>query len=159
MRIIPKSDTHIEWVRSDIISQFGSIKIIGVKRNYEDAGILDGFIAQDQDLLLGTILYSIEGDECELVYMHAVNPGHGVGGELIDVLLETIAQRGIKRIWVITTNDNLEALAFYQKKGFKLIRLYPGQMDKVREVKPNVPHIGKNGIPLRDMIELEMLLS
>ena len=56
---------------------------------------------------------------------------------------------------LITTNDNLRALQFYQKRGYSLTKIYKDAMDEVRKVKPNVPIIGENGIPLRDELELE----
>jgi ribosomal protein S18 acetylase RimI-like enzyme len=59
---------------------------------------------------------------------------------------------------VTTTNDNLNALRFYQKHGFVLAALRPNALEKTRKLKP-IPALGENGIPIRDEIELEMILS
>src|SRR5690606_870246 len=112
-----------EWVRNDLISTFGSAKIISIHRQYEDASTLAGFIVEDENSLLGVLLYFMEENACELVYLHAIKPGMGVGKMLIDQLIETLENKGIKKLWVITTNDNLEALAFYQKRGFHLVEV------------------------------------
>ena len=63
-------------------------------------------------------------------------------------------------MWLITTNDNLNALRFWQKRGFHLIKIYPSAIDKVsRKIKPQIPKMGADGIPIRDEIELEMKLQ
>ena len=67
-------------------------------------------------------------------------------------------ERGCRRLFLITTNDNLRALAFYQKRGFELAALRRGALNESRKLKPSIPLIGENGIPLRDEIELEMSL-
>jgi RimJ/RimL family protein N-acetyltransferase len=84
--------------------------------------------------------------------------GIGVGTALI-AAVRTIAVRSkCRRVWVITTNDNLQALRFYQRKGFSLVALHRKALDQSRKLKPEIPLIGLDGIPLRDELELEMLL-
>ena len=58
----------------------------------------------------------------------------------------------------MTTNDNLHALRFYQRKGFTLAGLRPNALAQTRKQKP-VPLLGADGIPIRDEIELEMILG
>lgn len=55
-----------------------------------------------------------------------------------------------------SSNDNLNALRFYQKYGFTLVALYPNALAQSRKLKPQIPLIGNDGIPLRDEIELEL---
>ena len=60
---------------------------------------------------------------------------------------------------MLTTNDNLDALRFYQRRGFRLAELRPGAVDRARErLKPEIPRTGEHGIPLRDELVLEMAL-
>ncbi len=63
------------------------------------------------------------------------------------------------RLVVVTTNDNLNALRFYQKRGFILVQLRPNALARSRQLKPQIPLVGMDGIPLRDEIELEMDLD
>jgi len=63
-----------------------------------------------------------------------------------------------KRLWLITTNDNTLAFRFYQKYGFALVAVHRNAIEKSRRLKPEIPLIGNAGIPLRDEIELEMML-
>ena len=66
---------------------------------------------------------------------------------------------GCGRLWLITTNDNLPALRFYQRQGFRLVALYTNALAETRRLKPTLPLIGLNGIPLRDEIELDIILE
>jgi hypothetical protein len=62
-------------------------------------------------------------------------------------------------VWLVTTNDNLVALRFYQRRGFRLSALRPGAVDEARRrLKPAIPDAGAFGIPLRDELELELRL-
>jgi hypothetical protein len=57
---------------------------------------------------------------------------------------------------VLTTNDNVDALRFYQRRGFRLAELHPGAVDEARaRLKPEIPRVGDHGIPLRDELMLE----
>jgi RimJ/RimL family protein N-acetyltransferase len=65
-----------------------------------------------------------------------------------------LKEQGIHRLWVTTTNDNLAALGFYQKRGFRLERLRAGAVEQSRLVKPGIPMLAANGIAIRDEIDL-----
>jgi RimJ/RimL family protein N-acetyltransferase len=78
---------------------------------------------------------------------------------LIDTAKQRARQAGCQRLWLITTNDNLTALRFYQKRGFTLAALHRNALKQSRKIKPEIPLVGNHGIPLRDEIELEMILD
>jgi hypothetical protein len=73
--------------------------------------------------------------------------------------LKDVAERkGCTRLWVVTTNDNCDALRFYQRRGFQLAQLRPGAVNASRQtLKPAIPTVGLFGIPIRDELELEMV--
>jgi ribosomal protein S18 acetylase RimI-like enzyme len=81
-----------------------------------------------------------------------------VGSALIAAVRAAAQAAGCRRLWLVTTNDNTRALRFYQKRGFRLAALYPNAMERYRRLKPQIPELGLDGIPLRDEIELEMTL-
>jgi ribosomal protein S18 acetylase RimI-like enzyme len=86
--------------------------------------------------------------------------GRGVGRELIDAAAVALRHAGVRRAWLVTTNDNLAALALYQKAGWRLAALRPGALDEARRtLKPEIPELGQYGIPLRDELELELVLA
>ena len=66
---------------------------------------------------------------------------------------------GCASVWLTTTNYNLDALRFYQRRGFRLVRVRPGAVDEARQtMKPEIPEVGSFGIPMRDELDLERRL-
>ena len=124
-----------------------------------DISAQEGFVAVRDGLSVGLLTYNIIGDECEITLMQSMREGIGVGSALISVMKDAAIQEGCKRLWLITTNDNLHALGFYQKRGFTLAAVYPDALARSRELKPGIPMTGMNGILLRDEIELEIALE
>jgi ribosomal protein S18 acetylase RimI-like enzyme len=86
--------------------------------------------------------------------------GLGVGRALLDAATRELRAVGVERVWLVTTNDNLTALALYQKSGYRLSALRAGAVDATRRtIKPTIGEIGEHGIPLRDELELELSLD
>jgi len=77
---------------------------------------------------------------------------------LVDTVKEGAKAKGCRRLWLITTNDNLNALGFYQRRGFRLIALHPNALEASRKLKPQISLKAANGIPIRDELELELEL-
>jgi GNAT superfamily N-acetyltransferase len=113
-------------------------------------------IAEEDGRLLGVLTFIVRGNECEVLTIHTIKQWRGAGTALIAEVERIAARQGCNRIWLITTNDNLDALRFYQRRGFRLAAVYPGAVDFSRaNIKPEIPELGEFGIPLRDEIELE----
>jgi GNAT superfamily N-acetyltransferase len=107
--------------------------------------------------LLGLLTYVPQPgwEQCEVLTLHATEQWHGAGTALIEALDQLAARHGCARLWVITTNDNVDALRFYQRRGFRLAAVHRGAVDDSRSrLKPEIPVTGAYGIPLRDEIEL-----
>ena len=119
---------------------------------------LDGFIALDSNEWVGEITYAFSGSDCEIVSLDSLREGQGIGTKLIQAVFDEARKQNCRRVFVITTNDNLNALGFYQKRGFELVKINRGAMIETRKLKPGIPLIGANNIPLRDEIELELSL-
>jgi ribosomal protein S18 acetylase RimI-like enzyme len=118
---------------------------------------LPGLVAERDARPVGILTYRIDGDECELAVLLALERGQGTGVALVDALVDAAA--GCRRIWVVTTNDNVDALRFYQRRGFRLAALRPGAVDEARRtLKPQIGATGEHGIPIRDELELELPL-
>jgi ribosomal protein S18 acetylase RimI-like enzyme len=125
-------------------------------------GVLDrplehpALIAEEGEQLIGLLTYVVDGTQCEVLTLHVDEGRRGVGTALIAEVKNVAARAGCKRLWVITTNDNVDALRFYQRRGFRLVSLHPGAVDESRSrLKPEIPTLGDHGIPLRDELELE----
>jgi GNAT superfamily N-acetyltransferase len=106
---------------------------------------------RDDGALLGVLTYVPEGDSCEILTLHTAERWTGVGTALIEAV-----ERKARRLWLLTTNDNVDALRFYQRRGFRLAELRPGAVDESRaRLKPELPETGEYGIPIRDELILE----
>ncbi len=118
------------------------------------------FLAVEGDELLGVATYVVGDGEWELLTLHADRRYAGVGSALVAAVREAAVRAGCRTLWVVTTNDNMGALRFYQRRGFRLARLHAGAVDASRRtLKPGIPTTGDHGIPLRDELELEMPLT
>ncbi len=119
---------------------------------------LDGFVVENGNEWIGLITFFIKDDECEVTSLDSQREGQGIGSMLIDETIKEARARDCKRLFLITTNDNLHALGFSQKSGFEIVTVYRGAVNVSRKIKPSIPLVGNDGIPLRDEIELEMSL-
>src|SRR5574341_89696 len=144
------------WVTQFIREHWGAEIVVARGAIYRPSD-LPGFAALG-DNPIGLITYRIEGDACEIVTLDSLEPNHGIGSALIEHVVGAARASGCRRVWLITTNDNLNALRFYQKRGFALAALNRGAVNAARKYKPEISLMGENGIPIRDELELEMLL-
>jgi GNAT superfamily N-acetyltransferase len=96
--------------------------------------------------------------DCEILVIDAEPRYQGIGSALIAAVVQAARAAGCARLWLVTTNDNVDALRFYQRRGFALAAVHRGQIDEARKRKPSIPREGRYGIPIRDEIELERLL-
>ena len=119
---------------------------------------LDGFVVEEHGDWTGLITFISKDGEMEVTSLDSLREGQGLGTKLIDWVIEEARRQKCKRVILITTNDNLHAIGFYQKRGFQLAAIHRGAVDESRKIKPGIPKIGAHGIPLRDEIELEMVL-
>jgi GNAT superfamily N-acetyltransferase len=121
-----------------------------------DARRQPAFLAEDDGELAGVATYVVGDTDCEVLTLHAVRPWRGVGTALLREVEQMAAEHGCTRLWLITTNDNVDALRFYQRRGFRFAKVHPGAVDASRlRLKPGIPEVGEYGIPIRDEIELE----
>jgi len=147
-----------EWVQDVLKKYWYSTKIVSKGRVHE-ADKLPGFIAQQGDVRIGLVLYETVQNECEIVSLNSLTELAGVGSLLVDAVKSTAAGVQCRRLWLVTTNDNMQALRFYQRKGFVLSALHLNVVQQSRKLKPEIPVTGHDGIPIRDEIELEILLQ
>lgn len=157
MDVRPLHDDDRSWVDELVRERWGAPTVVAHGRVYRPAE-LAGFVAVEGGETLGLATYELDGDACEVVTIDALVEGRGVGSALLEAVAEAARAAGCHRVWLITTNDNLRALAFYQKRGFELAALHRGAVDAARRLKPEISRIGAGGIPLRDELELERLL-
>jgi ribosomal protein S18 acetylase RimI-like enzyme len=147
-----------QQIRHFLEERWGNHLVVS-RGKLHDAAALPGFWASQQGQMIGLVTYDITADSCELVTLDSVVEGIGVGSALIAAVKDAARAANCQRLWLITTNDNLPALGFYQKRGFRLTAVHRNALAESRKLKPQIPLIGLDGIPLRDEIELEMPLK
>lgn len=156
VRSIQASDRG--WITSFIESHWGSEIIVAKGRVIRPADLHGFVVFKDKDPV-GLLTYRIEGPDCEIVTIDSTTGGAGIGTALIDAVKQRAKAKDCRRLWLITTNDNLNALRFYQKRGFQIIAVYPNALQESRKLKPQIPMKAASGIPIRDELELELELS
>lgn len=157
MRVLSRRAKDGEAVAA-FLGEHGSLRIA---RRGELVDPLEhpALLAWVDDRLVGVATYVVDGDACELLTLHAQQPRAGVGTALVEEVVRTARGAGCRRLGVVTTNDNVDALRFYQRRGFRLTQLRPGAVDACRAtLKPEIPLVGAHQIPVRDELELEMEL-
>lgn len=123
-----------------------------------DMTVLDGIAVFEENTIIGLLTYEITNEECEIISLDSKCENQGIGSELIKRAVEIARGQGCKKLKLITTNDNINAIKFYQKRGFDLVQLYHNALEVSRRLKPSIPMLGEYGIPLMHEIEFEMLL-
>jgi GNAT superfamily N-acetyltransferase len=124
-----------------------------------DALARPALATEDGGQVTGLLTYDLVGTGCEILTLHAARQWAGAGTSLVAQTARLAAGLGCARYWVVTTNDNVDALRFYQRRGFRLVAVRCGAVgDARRTLKPSIPLTGDYGIPLRDEIELAQQL-
>lgn len=151
------------WVADFMDKHWYSTKLITHGEVYY-GHLLPGFVAiagteaDPEGKPIGLLTYRVDGDSCEIMTVDSLQPGKGIGTALLETLRSAATESGYKKLWLCTTNDNLQALRFFQKRGFRLVALHLNALIETRKLKPQIPILGKDDIPLRDEIELELML-
>ena len=119
---------------------------------------LEGFVIEEDEEWIGLLTFLVKDGECEVISLDSLRQGQGLGSRLIEQVIQEARAQGCRRLFLITTNDNLNALGFYQRRGFEIAAVYRGAVNESRKRKPGIPLVGYDNIPLRDEIEVEMSL-
>jgi len=150
-------DGDREWLLHFLNEHWGGVQMV-TSSGVHHLDQLPGIVAFDGSELVGLVTYQIKGQDCEVVSLDSVRKGCGIGSRLMAAVESAAAEEGCQRVWLLTTNDNLNALRFYQKRGYELVQIHRGAVEQARKLKPTIPLISHDGIPVRDEIELEKRL-
>ena len=157
MKIIELTERYRSWARDLLIENWASARMV-TRGKVHQADALPGLVAVMGEEPVGLLTYALENGECEIVSLNSLVEGQGIGSALVREAVSIARSHGCLRVWLITTNDNTQALRFYQRLGLVIAAVYPNALAESRKLKPEIPEIGIDGIPLRDEIELEMRL-
>jgi DNA-3-methyladenine glycosylase I len=158
IRPLGDSEGDRDWVQRFIAAQWGADEVVVHDTVYHPAR-LPGFVAWQAGVRVGLVTFFLDDEACEIVTLDSQRRGSGVGTALLEAVKGVAQVSGCRRLWLITTNDNLDALRFYQKRGFALVAVHRNAVERARQTKPEIPLVGQHGIPLRDEIELDIPLE
>ena len=157
--IKPKSENNNK-IKNFLKLHWGSVNIVS-KGKITNASLISRVMVKDKkDEILGLATFLINNidNSCELVSIDATSQGKGIGTLLITKVEEVAKEMKVKKIWLVTTNDNYEAAIFYIKKGYRLVKVHKDALAISRKLKPQIPLKGKHNIFLQDEWEFEKLL-
>ena len=164
-RIRPLERSDREWVAHFLDERWGTTRI--VSRGKAVYGhLLPGFMAERTETqapqsepnkmdYIGLITIHVAEKECEITTLDSLSEASGVGTALVEAVETWAKEAEMQRLWLVTTNDNLAALRFWQKRGYHLVAVHRDAIAQARRIKPQIPITGLDGITIRDEIELE----
>ncbi len=160
VRIRPLIATDRPWVAAFLTAEWGTAAqaVRGTLFYPQD---LPGFIATRAAQPVGLATYrQLAPDTVEMATLNSLQSGLGIGTMLIRAVANAAKVLGASSLVVVTTNDNLQALRFYQRRGFVLSDVRIGAVNLARcALKPEIPLLGDDDIPIRDEIELTLTLQ
>ena len=156
--ITVKADADQTWVNGVLRDCWGG-PMIALRGQCIDAARLPALIGWIDNSRCGLATFQIDRGVIELITLNSLESKLGLGTQLLEAVCVAGRKAGCKRAVLVTTNDNLDALGFYQRRGWQLSGLMIGGADIARRLKPSIPMKADNGIPIRDEIELSLHLS
>lgn len=116
---------------------------------------LPGFVIYEDNEIIALLTYHLDGGDCEIVTLDSLRPNSGIGSALIKAMVKKAQENKYSRLWLMTTNDNIDAMRFYQRRGFIFSGINVNAIQKSRDLGQDIPETGHYNIPIRDEIELE----
>jgi len=151
----PIRESDRAWVAQASAEGWGSDRVVNRGRVTENLSGLPGFLAERDGKPAGFALLRLEGDELEVVAMRSLREREGVGTALLGAVQAEAKRVGCHRVWLVTTNDNLDAIRFYQRRGWEWVAFHANAVTESRRLKLELPQIGAYGIEIRHELEFE----
>jgi len=153
LRLLESSD--VSWAARVILERWGGPFVVS-KGRMHDTRKLPGLVASIEGRPVGLLTFCKRYSQIEIVTLDALEEGKGIGRALVKAVCAHAAKIGVRRIWLITSNDNVGAVAFYTRRGFRLVHVWLDAITEARKLKPQIPEKDDRGVPIRDELEFEM---
>lgn len=156
--VVLLSSDRIPEVEQLVVNTWSSPKVV-VQLKLYDLRDVPAFIAVNTDNeIIGHCHFKFFDDVCEIMLIESLRPGIGVGTALVDAVINLARDKDCSKVHLQSSNDNTNALRFYQRRGFAMCAVGWNHMVYARELKPEIPLTGKDGITLLHSIEFELML-
>jgi GNAT superfamily N-acetyltransferase len=119
---------------------------------------LPALVAEEAGQPVGLLTYRIDRQQLEVVTLQAFELRRGIGRRLLEAAERVACESRCRRLWLVTTNDNTPAQALYRAMGMQVAAVHRGAIQQSRKLKPEIPMVGRSGVPIEDEIEFEVAL-
>lgn len=151
-RRVPAGDERARWVDLLLLADGSEQQV----RSYLNEGELYAY--REGEDARGIVLVIRHGTATAELRAVAVDPSsqaRGVGRRMLGVVLDDLRSAGVRRVLVGTASAAVGPIAFYQKSGFRLLRV---ERDYFSEARGYPPDLRENGIAVRDMVWMDQWL-
>lgn len=147
-----------EWARRLIGDHQGGDHRVARLGELIDPTEQEGIVAELDGRPVGLLTVHETDRGLEVLTLHSEVGGVGAGTRLLETALRVADASHAPRLWLVTTNDNLDAIRWYLRRGLTVARVHAGAVDADRAaIKPTIPTTNPDtGRPIRDLIELEL---
>lgn len=145
------------WIKDVFRERWGDEYIVTLGRVHKPEE-LTGYIAEANEAKVGLVTFKRKENEIEIISLDSWQEKQGIGTLLLDQVIQYVKKTGIKRVWLISLNDNIAAHKFYTNRGFVHKKRYKNSVEILRKLKPTIPQRGLNNILLTDELEFELNL-
>lgn len=132
-------------------------RVVCLNTVYQPDDVYGLALADHHDEMVGLVTYHVDGAAGQVVTLDTILRGRGFGRQLLEAVENKFHNLGLGRAWALMTNDNLRAVGLYISRGYRVVKIHVDAVDRVREHKPKLPEVGYEGIPVRDLWELEKM--
>lgn len=159
MEVRPLEAGERQWMTETLTKAWGGPVVVR-RGEVSEVAHLDGLVAHGSDgEPVGLLTYALDHNSLEVVTLDAFVPGRGAGTALLAGAVELARQAGLWRLWLVTTSDNVDAMAFYLRRGLRMAAVYQNGAAWSRQLKPSIPTHGAGGVPIEDEVEFELVLG
>ena len=137
-------DKDREEVATFIEARWGSQVIMSSGKSYRPHQE-EAFVERRDGQIVGLVTFRSDDGGIEVLTLNATPAGQRIGSSLMLALIDEARARDCRRIWLTTTNDNLSAVGFHQRLGFRVLAVNVGAVDEARKIKPEILEFGPDG--------------
>src|SRR5690348_6191536 len=124
-----------------LVAELWGSELVAVHGSVLRPAELPGFIAERSRRVVGLLTYQVQGDVLEIVTLNAIERRVGIGTMLIEAAADAARSFHCREVRLTTTNDNVDALRFYQRRGFRLARSEERRVGKERRRRGPPGHL------------------
>lgn len=146
-----------EQVNLILTEEWGNVKIV-VHGEWFDLSKSKAFVCIEENKIVGIITYCYKDNKCEITSLVSLKEHCGIGQKLMSLVVDECRLSDMKKIFLVTTNDCIRAYKFYQQFGMELEEVRLNQLDVSRKMKPEIPSIGEDNIPLKHELQFCIVL-